>query len=221
MARRVGLAVPVYKNFQGFAELMASVDMEIMPFVVDNWRDNRGVSKGWNIGIQRAIEQKCDTLFILNDDAVFMPGTMYKMMLGLSQGNDLVTGFNTRDENYDHLKSAKFIEAPDFSCFVIDPMRFVNRFGWFDENFSPAYFEDNDMHYRMRLAGGLAVKHTKAPFFHKGSVTQNWEGQQVVTGSMFEKNREYYRWKWGGLPGEETRTEPNIQPQDEEIGLGI
>ena len=57
-------------------------------------------------------------------------------------------------------------------------------------------------------------------FFHKGSVTQNWEGNQVVTSPMFEKNREYYRLKWGGLPGEETLTSPYTGPVDEEEGLG-
>jgi GT2 family glycosyltransferase len=219
VAKNVGLIVPVYKNFPGFAELMASVDIPVMPIIIDNWRDNRGVSGGWNEGLKRAVHMQCDAAFIVNDDVVFEPGTMRKMLYGLTL-HDLVTGFNTRDENYDHLENAKYIQSPDYACFVVDPIRFVSKFGLFDENFKPAYFEDNDMDYRIKLAGGSSKKHTMAPFFHKGSVTQNWEGGQVVNGAMFEKNREYYRWKWGGEPGHETLTSPNTLPQDEEIGVG-
>lgn len=217
---KVGLIVPVYKNFEGFAELMHSVDLAVMPYIIPNWQNNLGVSRGWNRGLQLAIQDRMDAAFIVNDDATFAPGSMEKMLWALSSF-DLVTGYNTRDENYDHLRFAEFPESPDFACFVVDPIQFVHRFGWFDESFTPAYFEDNDMHYRIRMAGGRAVKHTKAPFFHKGSVTQNWDGHQVVNGSMFEDNRRYYIWKWGGPPGEETRTIPNTAEQDEEEGITL
>ena len=134
MVKRVGLIVPVYKNFEGFAELMHSVDITVMPHVIPNWKNNIGVSKGWNKGLRMAINDRMDAAFIINDDVTFEPGSMDKMLWGLA-GNDLVTGFNTRDENYDHLQFAEFIDSPDFSCFVVDPINFVNKFGWFDEAF--------------------------------------------------------------------------------------
>lgn len=217
----VGVIVPVLKNFKGFTELIESIDISFVPYVIDNWNENRGVSGGWNEGLAMAIEDSMDAVFIVNDDVVFEAGTMTKMLYGLHQ-YDMVTGYNTRDENYDHLDKPQFIDSPDFSCFVVDPINFVYKFGWFDTNFTPAYFEDNDMHYRMKISGGKAKKYTDAPFHHKGSVTQNWDGQQVVTGTMFEANREYYRWKWGGYPGEETLTVPRppyLQDQEEGISL--
>lgn len=220
MAKRVGLVVPVYKNFPGFAELMASVDYPVYPYIIDNWRDNRGVSGGWNEGISRSMGDMCEVTIVVNDDVVFAPGTIRKMVLGISEGYDLVTGFNTRDENYDHLEVPHYIESPDYACFAVDPMMFVYKFGFFDEKFKPAYFEDNDMDYRIKIAGGKARKRTDAPFFHKGSVTQNWEGGQVVTSPMFEKNREYYISKWGGGPGEETTTIP-FETGIQETGIGI
>jgi hypothetical protein len=41
-----------------------------------------------------------------------------------------------------------------------------------------------------------------------GPITQNWGGQQVVTGPMFRANEAYYIGKWGGKPGQETHTTP-------------
>ena len=220
--KSVGLVVPVYKNFEGFAELMHSVDIPVKVYVIDNWRNNRGVSGGWNEGLNRSIHDYLDVTFIVNDDVVFEPGTMRKMVLGVAEGYDLVTGFNTRDENYDHLNGeVKYIESPDYACFAVDPIKFVSTFGYFDENFKPAYFEDNDMNYRIKLKGGKDRKRTDAPFFHKGSVTQNWGGSQVVTSEMFEKNRAYYTWKWGGEPGQETLTSPNTLPIYTEEGIGL
>lgn len=203
---KVGLVVPVYVNFPGFAELVRSVDIPVTPHIIDNWNDNRGVSKGWNIGIEESIKSGDEVTFIVNDDVVFSPGTMDKMIEGLSQF-DLTTGINIRDE-FDPTDSPDWIPHPDFSCFAIKPAEFVDKFGWFDEEFTPAYFEDNDMFRRIELAGGTAMRNIHAPFYHKGSVTQNWGGSQVVTSPMFDMNRMYYIEKWGGQPGEEIFTTP-------------
>lgn len=207
----IGLVVPVYVNFQGFAELMASVNQSVIPIVIPNWRENAGVSKGWNRGIHRAMTKRCDICFVINDDVVLETLTMGQMIHGILDGHDLVTGYNTRDERHDGLGD-KYLDTPDYSCFAIRPLPFIAKFGGFDENFSPAYFEDNDMAYRMKLSGGSGVKMLTAPFYHKGSVTQNWEGGLVVTHEMFRKNRAYYEQKWGGPPGEERFTNPFNDP---------
>lgn len=210
---KVGLVVPVYKNFPGFAALMASVDRCVVPYIIKNWEDNVGVSGGWNEGLRRAIDDDCDAVVIPNDDIIFEPGTINKMLAGLTSF-DLVTAFNTRDENYSHLDEPHFIDSPDFACFAVKPKEFVDGVGWFDEGFRPAYFEDNDMHYRMQLVGMEAKKRTDAPMFHAGSVTQNWDGQPVVDGEMFEMNRAYYGMKWGGWPGEEKFKTPFNNPDN-------
>jgi GT2 family glycosyltransferase len=203
---RVGLVVPTYKNFVGFAELMHSVDYPITPIVIPNWIVNLGVSKGWNAGIKRAIYQGQDFVLISNDDVVLGPGTIAKLVASMALGFDLVSV--TARNSLDVRDDPGFGEAPDFSCFMIRPKLFTDKFGFFDEEFSPAYFEDNDMHYRMKLAGGMAVNRLDAVSMHKGSVTQNWNGQQVVTGDMFRLNESYYILKWGGGPGNEIYTKP-------------
>lgn len=204
---RVGLVVPVYLNFRGFAELMASVDIPVTPYIVDNWNVNRGVGPGWNEGLKRAASDGMDFAFVVNDDAVFRKGSMLRIIEGLDE-YDLCSGVNIIDGEIDESNTPVWIEGADYSCFAVKPRDFIDRFGLFDEAFAPAYFEDNDMHYRMSLLGGTEMRCTRAPFYEERSTTQNWGGQRVVNSQMFDANRSYYIRKWGGLPEQETFLSP-------------
>lgn len=199
----VGLVVPVLSNFTGFAQLMNSVDRPITPIVLDNWNGNRGVAASWNEGIRRGAN--LDVLIICNDDVAFWPGTIDKLVEGL-QDHELVSVVATDTGQTGYLED----EKPDFCCFAIGP-KFTDTFGWFDENFKPAYFEDNDMYYRLKLAGAYTALRLDARVDHGGSVTQfsakNDEGR-VVSHHQFRLNREYYTAKWGGVPGEEKHDTP-------------
>lgn len=202
----VGLVVPVYKNFQGFAELMHSIDYPVLPIIADNWNENMGVSRSWNYGIEKANIENLDYALVCNDDIFFDQGTIVKLVEAMETENyDLVSAINRRD--HVPTEDTHYREEPDFACFMVKT-NFLDEFGEFDEKFSPAYFEDNDMHYRIKVAGGKAVCRADASFYHYGSVTQNWEGKQVVTSPMFEANRAYYVEKWGGYPGSELFLEP-------------
>ena len=80
----------------------------------------------------------------------------------------------------------------------------IENCGWFDENFYPAYFEDNDMFYRMHMAGLRHLLDTKHGFYHKQSATCI----DVVTKDDWDRCQQYYISKWGGPPGEETYIRP-------------
>lgn len=199
---KVALVVPVMKNFKGFTELMHSVDHPVLPVIVDNWNENHGVSWAWNYGISKAMSHS-DLVIVCNDDVEFYPGTINRLISHIEFA-DLVTPTNTRDE-----PTFEGVDGQaDFSCFMINPRKFVSKFGWFDEHFFPAYFEDNDMAYRIKLAGGKLRRVGNAPMLHRGSVTQNMDGKQVVDSPTFEQNRAYYISKWGGMPGKEKYTTP-------------
>lgn len=198
----IALVVPVYKNFAGFANLMASVDQEVVPVIIPNWENNIGVSKGWNAGLLRALNHGADITIISNDDVSLHPGTIRKLSQNIDRF-DIISGTNRRDI----AEVDGFDEHPDFSLFAVKTRSFVNKFGFFDENFSPAYFEDNDMARRVLVSGGSYGRMLNAGMYHVGSVTQNMDGP-VVTSSMFETNRDYYIRKWGGQPMEEKFTYP-------------
>lgn len=82
----------------------------------------------------------------------------------------------------------------------------VLRVGLFDDSggFYPAYFEDNDYYRRLSLAGVSHVNVEGVGGRHVGSQTiySNPEYRRS-NGFTFEKNREYYFKKWGGVPGDE------------------
>ena len=202
----IGLIVPVLHNFEGFTRLMESVDLPVMPYVIDNYEINRGVAAAWNEGLRSAMN--CEYAFIVNDDVTMYRDSMSKMigdmqlhnadLVSAIGGDGLTGGFHEIVDN----------GSPDFSCFVVKPKQFVEKFGFFDEKFYPAYFEDNDMRYRIKLAGGKQGVSLGARMKHGVSVTQNWNGERVVSHEQFDKNKAYYVSKWGGEPGKETVTEP-------------
>lgn len=99
--------------------------------------------------------------------------------------------------DWEMLKSAepRWEPGPDFSCFCIS-RRLGQVIGRFDENYYPAYFEDNDTHRRIQLAGyeGGAF----APYWHfrNGTTRRSPEAQARVHAS-FENCKKYYCAKWG------------------------
>lgn len=202
---RVALIVPVLVNFEGLTRLMASVDREVVPIVIPNYENNIGVSGGWNQGLERAYKANCHKAIVSNDDIVFEPGSIQTLLDSLGPGIDLMSMVNTRD--YPERGSGS-VHDVDYSCFAVRPYDFLDKFGRFDEHFKPAYFEDNDMYYRIEVAGGMQRKNLNARMFHSGSVTQNWGGKPFVDSIQFEKNRAYYNTKWGGWPGNEKYTAP-------------
>lgn len=198
---RIAIGVPTLNNFRGLAELFASLwGEEYTPFVVNNWTHNNGVSKAWNEILRATLN--FDVTVICNDDIVFDQHALNNLVRSWDEVPKdalMVTASTVFD-----IEGPRYIEAPDYSCFAIKPSVYMETIGLFDENFTPAYFEDNDSHYRIKLAGHEAYRDHMSFITHKGSQTQNANPDKpIVTSQMFEKNRAYYVEKWGGRPGEE------------------
>lgn len=216
----VGLVVPVLNNFKGIAELLWSLEcrsLKVTPIVVDNWNENRGVSASWNFGLHKASNVGCDLVLVCNDDILFAPNTLPELVAAYYEDSHiLVTANNVRDDMgpYDITEvtdtgTMEIVEGPDYSCWMGEPGKLLSEIGLFDENFYPAYFEDNDHHYRIRLAGHKAGRVTSAWIYHRGSVTQNKDRKRpVVPPKQFRSNRRYYISKWGGPPGQEVNVHP-------------
>jgi len=227
---KVSIVIPVLNQFQLALEAIESIQTrhEVMVYPVLNYKMNLSLSGAWNYGSRKAIESGTDYILIINDDIVFSPWTIDGMVDGLCHlGDDivLVSGANQRGslgpeevkvmEKPNHHLSA---ESPDFACFMIRPDT-IEKIGNFDENFNPAYFEDNDYHRRINLLGYKAISTTDRPYFHYGSRTQNADPiMPVVAPPIFEMNKLYYINKWGGEPGMESHVtpfgDPNLTPRD-------
>jgi GT2 family glycosyltransferase len=80
--------------------------------------------------------------------------------------------------------------------------------GYADVNFWPnGYYEDNDYGRRCDLIGVRACGLKEAAFFHFTSRTI-YQNASRDHGGYFERNREFYRHKWHGVPGDEKLDTP-------------
>lgn len=219
---KVGVVMPVVNQFKMAVDAIESIrsTYDWTPYVIPNYRENIGVAAGWNEGVDRALNDHCTHILIANDDIVLAKNTIdhlvYRMnedeTIGLLSATDY-RNWNNPDEvramtNGEH--SIDFIDAPHFSCFMITARSFL-KIGRFDENFTPAYFEDNDYCHRTLLSGMKILRSQNAPFYHYGSQTQN-AGAPVCSPHQFANNRNYYMGKWGGLPGNEAWKAPFNNP---------
>lgn len=215
----VALVVPTLCNFPGLARCLESIQtlVEYKLYVQNNWDFNYGVAGGWNRGIDKAISGGADIIVIMNDDIILAPYVI-DMMVEYMRKNPsvgLVSGMSVK--NRDNLQTAYGVpnireQQSDFALFALSKKAF-ETVGRFDENFYPAYFEDDDYHYRTMLAGIGIIKLLGATFYHEVSATQYWnKDEPIVPPKQFEKNRSYYKAKWGDFPEREKFTSPYDDP---------
>jgi len=201
----------------GTHECLTDLEKRGLISLITNKR-NEGVARSWNDGIRMAKNRLgCDTFFIPNNDILLKKCTIDRMIEVLEKPDvGMVTAFNVKGEvdkpedlkKYDVPIRQKLTEAPDFSCFMLNNQT-IREIGYFDENFWPAYFEDNDYHYRMKIAGLKALKDSQSLYYHFGSQTiKNSPNVQKISNEYYLQNKAYYVKKWGGEPGNETYQTP-------------
>jgi GT2 family glycosyltransferase len=168
---------------------------------------NIGVAAAWNFMIQAAVESDAEYIICANDDVTFHENTVELLYEALLSG--AVFAYPGEANRAGNTMNA-------FSLFMARPSLF-ERIGPFDENFWPAYFEDNDYAYRMKLQG-LELTAAPCSYEHIGSATRKSLSEQDRTqhDHSFRVIRGYYRAKWGGLPSNEIFTTPfNGAPEAE------
>ena len=209
MKKDLALIVPVLNQFELFTNMISTVDYPVKPYVIRNWEKNVGVAAGWNQGIRRAMKDGHRYAMICNDDVLFEPGAIELSFNHLLNSDATIVSPNfcvpSRDGmNMYFSRELGIIESIHWSCVIVDMYKLIQTCGWFDENFFPAYFEDNDMFYRMHLAGLKHYLVTEKGFYHKQSATC----ETFITKEHWNYCESYYRYKWGGLPGEERYERP-------------
>jgi GT2 family glycosyltransferase len=178
-----------------------------------NFGKNEGTCKAWNYALNLGFNaRKAEQVFILNNDILLLQHTLEHMHfdcrlpdVGLASAKD-VSGKCADEKDFFTRawpECGEKLETPDFSCFVINKECF-ERVGGFDENIFPAYFEDNDYHYRMKLKGYKAICDYANIYWHYGSRTKQQDKKlEGYLNACYTKNQDYYFLKWGGTPGNE------------------
>ena len=172
---------------------------KILPknIIVYNPEKNIGVATSWNYFLLN-----CEGyLFIINDDIEVGNNVlkeMYDKKVELEQ-----------DKRY--VIVSKDHPAP-YSLFLLH-FSIKDTIGLFDENFYPAYFEDCDYSYRIKLLNCLEHKMQNLDIKHENSATMKEKqnrgfDMQKEHHNLFLKNQKYYIDKWGELPFNEKYTTP-------------
>lgn len=212
MTDPIALVAPCVNRFDMFTEMIETVDTPVQPFIIDQWRYNRGVSAAWNLGMKRALDAGYRYAVVTNDDVKFYPGALrstYNLLV--DSGVALVSPNQIRKPQD---PGEGYREGADFFCFAVDIPQLTAHAGWFDENIFPAYFEDNDMHMRMLNSGLKSYINQEANVLHEHSMTQKFDKKNPNTSSMaFEANKAYYVRKWGGMPSDERYATPFNHPK--------
>lgn len=207
--KKLALIVPVFNQFELFTGFVSTINYPVHPYIIPNWKNNIGVAAAWNSGMRNAIKDGYRYALISNDDVLLEKKSVESCLniindtgVAIVSPNFCVPSRDGQDMYFE--RDLGLIESIHWSCFIVDMYQLIENCGWFDENFYPAYFEDNDMFYRMHLSGLRHLLDTENGFYHKQSATCI----DVVTQGDWEKCQQYYIEKWGGPPGEETFIRP-------------
>lgn len=157
---------------------------------------NAGVAVGWNQLIRMALDWKATKIIICNNDIAFGPKTIDGLVEAFNRlrkeiPETVMVSATNHTKNPAQLKDIKqewkYAEHPDFSCFMITP-EFLDKIGYFDERFTPAFFEDNFTHHRILLQGYHAFSTDWAPYSHIASRTRHGN-PNIVTHQNFRENK--------------------------------
>lgn len=155
----------------------------------------RSVAGAWNRGIREALNDGCKYLYIVALDI-----SLHSLCL-----SNLISSLIYNTE-YDMISSVDFqqgigltgfVKGCDFSS-VIFRKETIEKYGWFDKEYKPAYFEDNDYVTRIILGGGQVTSCYDAVHYHLGSATIKMDGECAHhVRHWFPLNQRRYVEKWG------------------------
>ena len=188
------------------------------------YAENRGLSRTWNDGVLHAYDDGADLVVVANDDVAFSLGDLDRLAAKATAHRDR---YIVSCAGY-HERHGRRLASHGYACFAINPIA-VEVIGCFDENFTPAYCEDQDYARRAGLAGLSEENCADTNLVHAGSsaifASHELRQQNAVTQAL---NLGYYARKWGGPAGVERFVTPfgnvafglRIAPDDRESPYG-
>ncbi len=142
-------------------------------------KENLGVAASWNA--------LCEMIFMNYDWALLL-------------NDDIYCGYTTEVVNaaIERSKVGIVQSALNFSVLLISE-ELYKKVGKFDEKFYPAYFEDSDYLYRLKLMGiRQEIDYSLNPVDVK--ISQTYEKNPELVNKAMVDNKARYIEKWGGLP---------------------
>lgn len=152
-------------------------------FMIYRPQENLGVAKSWNMLIDYSDKIGATHVLMLNDD-IYLGKNENELNLLLKNNLD-----------------ADFINSFHNWCSYILTVDIWKKAGKFDEEFFPAYFEDNSFDYKMTLVGAKKTWTSFLdPIVYRNSMTI---AKDPTLNQKFMQNKQMYINMWGGLPSEE------------------
>ena len=186
-------------------------------FSLVEYNDRNNLAKAWNTGISKAMERGATYILVINMDLLLQRGCIDKPVSFAGQHPELLVWSPELWNDFSTLENAPVLDehtpTANFSCFMVDKKLF-GLVGRFDEIFEPAYHEDKDLLYRIRLAGHSVGTTRMAYFFHLGGgtisgVAMNQDLPALKTiDQQIDITRQLYVTKWGGPPDSEIFINP-------------
>lgn len=179
-------------------------------------KENKGFPTGCNQGIE--IAEKNNDIFLLNNDTVIMPNSIYNLRMGLYSNKNIgATGAVSNQVPYYQKIKEKFedfdgymdfalknnisnetlyenrIKLIGFAMFIKRDV--LNKVGNLDERFTPGNYEDDDISFRILLAGYKLLLCKDSYIHHFGSVSFSQKPDKYE--KLLKLNSNKFKQKWG------------------------
>ncbi len=166
----------------GTVEYLKQLEQEKDNITIIYNSENLGYSKGNNQGLKLV---NTEYTALLNNDILLSPGweepllkKLNEPLTGMVSSNAIQSRFVKQNKflscakEYAEKAKEKYYETVkcDFSC-VMFKTSLINSIGYLDENYSPAYFEDDDFCVRTILAGFKNYISSQSNIYHKTSTS--------------------------------------------------
>ena len=171
----------------------------VSKYIIVTSAKNLGVAGSWNTFITRSNNPYW---FICGNDMMFRPGELKQIAEFAAKNHETYS----------------MIYAMGYSAFMMTNLG-LKTVGTFDENIYPAYLEDCDHFYRLKLSGAKATGFADKELMIHGEAP-NWGSSTIHSDEHYRKanavthgrNFEYYIKKWGGAEGNEVYRHPFNDP---------
>lgn len=134
---------------------LANPNLNINLYIMD---ENPGSAAGFNFGLRNMmLNANCPWVLVVNSDIAFYPGVLKRISKHAYNSIESVEKFG--------LGFTSLCCGGEWSALVFT-RSLISSVGYFDENFYPAYYEDDDFAIRTHHAGFKALKFHNTSMLH-------------------------------------------------------